>query len=111
VHLFITFPRITGPCFYGIDMATYSELIGARLDPEEIAAEVGADSVSYLSVEDYVGETGMPRNKLCLGCVTGEYPTPLANRLSREMRDRLRRGESERGRIYESSRLRALWVL
>ncbi|MFH2111860.1 MAG: amidophosphoribosyltransferase [Candidatus Bathyarchaeota archaeon] len=102
VHLFITYPRITGPCFYGIDMASYSELIGARMGPEEIAAEVGADSVSYLSVEDYVRKTGMPRNKLCLGCVTGEYPTPLANRLSREMRDRLRRGKSERGRIYES---------
>jgi len=102
VHLFITFPRITGPCFYGIDMASYGELIGARMGPEEIAAEVSADSVSYLSVEDYVRETGMPRNKLCLGCVTGEYPTPMANRLSREMRDRLRRGESEKGRIYES---------
>jgi len=43
----------------------------------------------------------MPRGKLCLGCVTGEYPTPLANRLSRGMRERLRRGDAEKGRIYE----------
>jgi amidophosphoribosyltransferase len=101
VHLFITFPRIIGPCFYGIDMATYGELIGAAMSPEEIAEEVGADSVNYLSVDEYVRETGMPRSKLCLGCVTGEYPTPLANRLSRGMRERLRRGDAEKGRIYE----------
>ena len=101
VHLFITFPRIIGPCFYGIDMATYGELIGAHMSPEEIAEHVGADSVNYLGVDEYVRETGMPRGKLCLGCVTGEYPTPLANRLSRGMRERLRRGDAEKGRIYE----------
>ena len=101
VHLFITFPRIVGPCFYGIDMATYGELIGAHMSPEEIAEHVGADSVNFLGVDEYVRGTGMPRGKLCLGCVTGEYPTPLANRLSRGMRERLRRGDSERGRIYE----------
>ncbi|MGD2142352.1 MAG: amidophosphoribosyltransferase [Candidatus Bathyarchaeota archaeon] len=101
IHMFITFPRITGPCFYGIDMATYSELIGARQGPEEIAEEIGADSVNYQPIRNYIKATGMSREELCLGCVNGEYPTPLANKMAREMRERLENGEPERGRIYE----------
>ena len=101
VHLFITFPRIVGPCFYGIDMATYGELIGARLQPEEIAEELGADSVNYLSVEEFVKATGMVCDQLCMGCVTGEYPTPMANTLAKEMRAELEGGRMEKGRIYE----------
>jgi amidophosphoribosyltransferase len=101
IHLFITFPRIIGPCFYGIDMSTYNELIGARLDPDEIAEELNVDSVNYLSVDDYIKATGLRGNELCLGCVTGEYPTPKAMRLSLEMRSRLEEGMNEDGRIYE----------
>ena len=103
VHLFITFPRIIGPCFYGIDMSTYKELIGAGLDPEGIAEELGADSVNYLSIEEYVKATGLRRDELCLGCITGEYPTPKAMGLSLEMRARLEEGKSEDGRIYEQA--------
>ncbi len=103
VHLFITFPRIIGPCFYGIDMSTYKELIGASLDPEGIAEELDADSVNYLSIEEYVKATGLSRDELCLGCVTGEYPTPMAMQLSLEMRTRLEEGKNEDGRIYEQT--------
>ncbi len=103
IHLFITFPRIIGPCFYGVDMATYGELIGARLTTEEIAEEIGADSVNYQPLKDYVRATGMKMDELCLGCVTGEYPTPNANRLVKETRERILRGEPEYGRIYEPS--------
>jgi amidophosphoribosyltransferase len=103
VNLFITFPRITGPCFYGIDMSTYKELIGASLDPEGIAEELDADSVNYLSIEDYVKGTELRKDELCLGCVTGEYPTPKAMRLSLEMRARLEDGIKEGGRIYEQT--------
>jgi amidophosphoribosyltransferase len=101
IHLFITFPRIIGPCFYGIDMSTYGELIGARLEPEGIAKELGADSVNYLPVEGYVKATGMACDQLCLGCITGEYPTPMANQLANEMKARLDEGTLEEGRIYE----------
>lgn len=101
IHLFITFPRIIGPCFYGIDMATYGELIGARLKPDEIAEELGADSINYLPIEEYVKATGMSRDDLCLGCVTGEYPTQMANKLSCDMRTFIERGEKENRRIYE----------
>ncbi len=101
VHLFITFPRRVGPCFYGIDMSTYGELIGSRLDEEQVAEELGADSVNYMPVEEYVKELGLRRDQLCLGCVTNEYPTPEANRIASEIRKRLQSGGSERGRVYE----------
>ena len=103
-HLFITFPRITGPCFYGVDMSTYGELIGARREPEEIAAELEADTVNYQPIGDYVSATGMRRDQLCLGCVTGEYPTPMADEVAGEMRERFALGEREQGRIYEVAR-------
>ena len=101
IHLFITYPRIIAPCFYGIDMATYSELIGAWRTPEEIAEEIGADSVNYQPIDDYVKATGLSREELCLGCVTRRYPTPMADEMAREMWERLQSGEMEEGRIYE----------
>jgi amidophosphoribosyltransferase len=104
IHLFITYPRIIGPCFYGIDMATYSQLIGARMSPEQIAEDVGADSINYLDIENYVRCTGLSRNQLCLGCITNEYPTPMADFLAKQMWERVKNGEAETGRIYESVR-------
>jgi len=101
VYLFITFPRIIGPCFYGVDMATYGELIGSRYGSEEIAEIIGADAVCYQSIEGFIEATGSNKNELCLGCVTGEYPTPLAQKLANEMKERFENGYAERGRIYE----------
>ena len=101
VYLFVTFPRITGPCFYGVDMATYGELIGSRHEAEEIAEIVGADSVEYQSVKGLVEATGLSRNELCLGCITGKYPTPMAQKLADEMKERFEKGYKETGRIYE----------
>ncbi|MFZ7137605.1 MAG: amidophosphoribosyltransferase [archaeon] len=103
VFLFITFPRIIGPCFYGVDMATYRELIGSQHDAEEIAEIVGADAVHYQSVEGLVKATCLPKEELCLGCITGKYPTPLAQKLADEMKARFESGYSEKGRIYENS--------
>lgn len=102
VHLFITFPKIIGPCFYGIDMASYGELIGSSKTNEEITLELGADSVNYQPIEDYITATGMRKDELCLGCVTGEYPTPLANEMAKKMKERIVNGGREDGRIYES---------
>ncbi|RJS81752.1 amidophosphoribosyltransferase, partial [Candidatus Bathyarchaeota archaeon] len=101
VHLFVTFPRIIGPCFYGIDMATYGQLIGSKHTPEEIAKIIGADSVRYQSIENFVKATGLSREQLCLACVTGEYPTPLAQKIADEMKKRFLEGYEETGRLYE----------
>jgi amidophosphoribosyltransferase len=101
IHLFITFPRIIGPCFYGVDMATYGELIGSTRSAEEIAKIIGVDSVNYQSLDGFVKATGMRKDELCFGCVTGTYPTPLAQRLANWMRRRFESGHKETGRIYE----------
>jgi hypothetical protein len=78
--------------------------VSRDIAPEEIAKEVGADSVNYLSIEDYVNCTGLAIDKLCLGCITNRYPTPMADSLANQMWERVKRGEAETGRIYESIR-------
>jgi amidophosphoribosyltransferase len=78
VHLRITSPPIMHPCYLGVDMATYKELIAANLTVDQIRARVGADSLGYLSVDRLVESTGRQRSDFCLGCLTGNYPaTPV----------------------------------
>ena len=101
VHIFVTFPRIIGPCFYGVDMATYSELIGSTHNAEEIARIIGADTVSYLSNEGFVKATEFAKEDMCLGCITGQYPTPLAQKIADRMKERFLGGYKETGRLYE----------
>lgn len=95
VHMYITFPKIISPCFYGIDMATFGELIGARQDAAQIAKILGADSIHYQSIEGFIRATGLRRDELCLGCLTRQYPTPLAQKLADEMWARFEKGEKE----------------
>ncbi len=102
VYMFVTFPRIIGPCFYGIDMATYGQLIGSDHNPEEIAKIIGADAVCYQSIEGLVRATGQSRDQLCLACITGKYPTPLAQEIADEMKKKFLKGYQEKGRIYET---------
>ncbi len=102
VYLFVTFPRIIGPCFYGIDMSTYGQLVGSKHTPEEIAKIIGADGVCYQSLEGLVGATGQKEDELCLACVTGKYPTPCAQKMADAMKKRFLEGYEEKTRIYES---------
>ncbi len=102
VYLFVTFPRIIGPCFYGIDMSTYGQLVGSRHSPEEIAKIIGADKVCYQSIEGLIRATGQTEDQLCLACVTGKYPTPCAQKMADAMKKRFQEGYEERSRIYES---------
>jgi amidophosphoribosyltransferase len=101
VYMFVTFPRIIGPCFYGIDMSTYGQLIGSKHNAEEIAKIIGADAVCYQSIEGLVGATGLTRDQLCMACITGKYPTPLAQKMADEMKQKFLSGYQEKGRIYE----------
>jgi amidophosphoribosyltransferase len=101
VYMFVTFPRIIGPCLYGIDMATYGQLIGSKHDPEEIAKIIGADAVCYQSVEGLVRATGFKKDELCMACVTGQYPTPMAQKIADTTKKRFLEGYEETGRLYE----------
>jgi amidophosphoribosyltransferase len=81
VHLRITSPPIKHPCYLGVDMATYDELIAANYTIEQIREKTGADSLGYLSLSGLMAATGRKREEMCLGCLTGEYPnTPATHR-------------------------------
>lgn len=101
VYLFVTFPCIIGPCLYGIDMATYGQLIGSKHSPEEIAKIINADAVCYQSIEGLVKATGFAEDELCTACITGKYPTPLAQKIADTMKKRFLEGHEETGRLYE----------
>jgi amidophosphoribosyltransferase len=103
VYMFVTFPRIIGPCFYGIDMSTYGQLIGSNHDEKEIAKIIGADSVCYQSIEGLIKATGCTQDQLCMACVTGKYPTPMAQEVADRMHKRFLEGFQEKDRVYESA--------
>ena len=74
VHLRISAPPIRHPCHYGIDMSTREEMIAHGRTVEEIAAELGADSLAYLSLEGVYEAIGTPAESHCDACFTGNYP-------------------------------------
>ena len=77
VHMRITSPQIQHPCFYGVDMATKGELIGAHLSIEEVREHIGADSLGHLSLEGTAAATGQSEGALCTACFSGQYPRPV----------------------------------
>ena len=73
VHLRITCPPIRHPCFMGVDMGTYDELLAHRHTLEEIRQISGADSLAYLSLEGMKKAIGREEG-YCDACFTGVYP-------------------------------------
>ncbi len=79
VHLRISSPPNTWPCFYGIATPTRQELIAASHSVEEIAAYITADSLGYLSLDGLHGAAGDTGGKTyCSACFSGRYLTPLS---------------------------------
>jgi amidophosphoribosyltransferase len=85
VEVWITCPPLKSPCFYGIDMASYTELIASDSSIEEIRQTLGADALCYQTIDGLLDAIGFQRSETCLACLTGQYPTPLAQRLADEM--------------------------
>ncbi len=79
VHLRISAPPTTHPCFYGIDTPNRSELVAASHTLEEIARYVTCDSLGYLSHDGMMAAVGAPveGDGFCSACFTGTYPVPL----------------------------------
>ncbi|MFP4105326.1 MAG: amidophosphoribosyltransferase [Phycisphaerae bacterium] len=111
VHVRVACPPIVAPCFYGIDMSTLGELFApeyvgsdyAGVPTEEqfrqMAVELDVDSLRYLSVEDLGPCLQMDGEDLCLGCVTGKYPSRWGNKLMACALENLAEGKT--GRTYE----------
>jgi amidophosphoribosyltransferase len=75
VHMRVSSAPITGPCYYGIDTPDRSELIAARLSVDEIAADLGVDSLGYLSLEGMLASVPGGPDGFCDACFSGRYPT------------------------------------
>ncbi|RLF13446.1 MAG: amidophosphoribosyltransferase [Thermoprotei archaeon] len=74
VHVRIGSPRLIAQCPFGVEVPPRDELIAAHLNDEEVAAVVGADSFHWLSLEGLIEAVESPKDNLCLGCFTGQYP-------------------------------------
>ncbi len=74
VHMRISAPPIKHPCHYGIDMSTREEMIAHERTVQEIATELGCDSLAYLSLDGVYEAVGATRATHCDACFTGEYP-------------------------------------
>ncbi|MEQ2527801.1 amidophosphoribosyltransferase [Bacillaceae bacterium CLA-AA-H227] len=81
VHVVISSPPIKNPCFYGIDTSTKEELMAASHSVEEMREIIGADTLTFLSVEgllEGIGKNSPDENcGQCLACFTGKYPTEI----------------------------------
>jgi amidophosphoribosyltransferase len=109
IHVRVACPPIIAPCFYGIDMSTVKELFAprfmkeARITEEEqnaMARELGADSLFYLPLEAVARCIGLPEERLCRACLTGQYPTATGEKLYQVAMIN-RNGEGGQGRTYE----------
>jgi len=74
VHMRISAPPIRHPCHYGIDMSTREEMIAHGRTPDEVAAELGCDSLHYLSLDGVYEAVGGTRDTHCDACFSGDYP-------------------------------------
>ena len=77
VHLRISSPPIHHPCFYGIDTQIETELIASTHSVEEIREFVGADSLTFLSIEGVLQALDLPYDRFCFACFDGRYPVPV----------------------------------
>ena len=104
IHVRVTCPPIIAPCMYGIDMSSIDELLVPNRveNPEDItqeeyqklAKELDVDSLRYLTVNEM--KAAIDDDGLCLGCITGKYPTEWGNKLYRDVK-----GKKSSGRICE----------
>jgi amidophosphoribosyltransferase len=94
IHVRISSPPITWPCFYGIDFATRAELIATGLGVDEVRQSIGADSLGYLSKEGMVLATNQEERQLCTACFTGKYPIelPAEDRLGKDLLEKASAG-------------------
>lgn len=78
VHFRVASPPVRYPCFYGIDMPSRKELIGANFTVDEIAKKLGVETLGYLSqegMEAAVAHAG----PFCNACFSGNYTAPLVD--------------------------------
>jgi len=76
VHMCISAPPITHPCYYGIDTSVRKELIASAHSVEEIRNYIGADTLTYLNLDGLLRAV-LPKKELCVACFNGCYPVKI----------------------------------
>ena len=112
VHVRVSCPPIRAPCFYGIDMSTLNELLVPAYkkevnkplnekDFDKVAKDLGADSIIYNNLPGLVRSIGLPKGKLCMACLNGDYPTACGKKLFCKVQQDFIRGKKKKKRSYE----------
>ncbi len=83
VHMRISSPPVTHPCFYGIDTDSQDHLIAATKSVKEIEKQIGVDTLNYLSWEGMLKVTHQNPLDFCSACFTGDYPIEIPNQMKR----------------------------
>ncbi len=83
VHMRISSPPVTHPCFYGIDTDTQDQLIAATKSVAEITKQLEVDTLAYLSWEGMLVTTKEDTNSFCSACFTGDYPVAIPEQVKR----------------------------
>jgi amidophosphoribosyltransferase len=78
VHFRVASPPVRHPCYYGIDMPTREELIGANLTVDQIRDHLNVDSLGYLSLEGMTAAVAK-HGPFCDACFSGDYTAPLVD--------------------------------
>jgi amidophosphoribosyltransferase len=74
VHMRISAPPIKHPCHYGIDMSSRDEMIAHDRTVDEVEAELGVDSLAYISLEGVYEAIRGDASRHCDACFSGHYP-------------------------------------
>lgn len=77
IHMRVSSPPITYPCFYGIDTAERDQLIASHMSIEEIREYLGCDTLKYLSVDGLLKACRGGAEGFCTACFTGRYHIPI----------------------------------
>lgn len=84
IHVRISCPPFTNPCYFGTDIDSKENLIACRMSIPEICKEIGADTLGYLSVEAVNSLTENDNCEFCDGCFTGNYPAPVPKEIPKD---------------------------
>ena len=87
VHMRISSPPFTHPCYYGTDVDSQENLIACKYSIPEICEKIGADSLGYLSIENAMKLPGRNPETCCAACFNGKYPTPLPHQTEKNRFD------------------------
>jgi len=84
VHMRISSPPTTHPCFYGIATPERDQLLAARFDVDEMERFIGVDTLAFISIDGLyraMGDNGRDPQapRFCDACFTGDYPIPLVD--------------------------------